>query len=70
MTDPSKVLVISGCGHWWRESRPEGLIVDPDQPRVCVLCGPTHRSAVGTSDQGLGMFRVVYVDGYDQAAGL
>lgn len=65
-----RVLVISGCGHWWRESRPEGLTVDPDRPRVCVLCRPTHQRAVGASDQGLGLFRVVYVDGYDAAATL
>lgn len=61
-----RVVVILGCGHWWRESRPEGLTVDPDQPRVCVLCKPSHQHAVGASDQGLGMFKVVYLDGYEQ----
>lgn len=67
---PDRVVVISGCGHWWRESRPERLKVDPDQPRVCASCKPTHRHAVGTSDQGLGLFKVVYLDGYDEVATL
>lgn len=30
----SKVLVVSGCGHWWRESRPEGLIVASEPPNT------------------------------------
>ncbi|WP_433460622.1 hypothetical protein [Micromonospora sp. CA-248212] len=59
--EPVRVLVLGGCGHWWRESRPAEVKIRPDQPRVCCLCKPNHPAAVGTSPQGMAMVRVAYL---------
>ncbi len=52
--------VQSACGCVWRESRPEGLMIDTNQPRACDKHGPNHPEAAGTSPQGLGLFPVTY----------
>lgn len=59
--EPVRVLVLGGCGHWWRESRPATVKIRPDQPRVCTQCKPDHPAAVGTSPQGMAMVRVTYL---------
>jgi hypothetical protein len=61
LTEPRRVLVLGSCGHWWRETQPVGLRLDPNAPRVCSLCRPGGPGVVGTSPQGLGMVNVEYV---------
>ncbi|WP_328344637.1 hypothetical protein [Micromonospora sp. NBC_00421] len=60
-TEPVSALVIAGCGHWWRETRPATVKIRPDQPRVCTQCRPDHPAAVGTSPQGLALVPVTYL---------
>jgi hypothetical protein len=52
-------LVFAACGHWWRESTPEGF--QPTTPRVCSQCRPDNPAAVGVSPQGFAMVPVAYV---------
>lgn len=34
-------LIILGCSHWFSESWPPGIQIDPDTPRICSY--PEHR---------------------------
>ncbi|MER5608275.1 hypothetical protein AB0F93_03460 [Micromonospora tulbaghiae] len=65
---PRSVLVLASCGCWWKESRPAGLVVPPDQPRACVRCHATHPASVGASPQGMALVRVQYLPDPDVAA--
>jgi len=58
--EPRTVLVLSACGHWRREHQPAGLVLRPDQPRLCTGCPPDSLHAVGTSEQGWALVPVEY----------
>lgn len=60
-TEPVRVLVLAGCGHWWIEYRPGRVPLRPELPRVCSICPPIVPAAVGTSPQGFAMVPVTYV---------
>jgi hypothetical protein len=65
LTEVRRVLVLGGCGHWWRESQPEGLVLT-DGPRVCAACPPGSWASVGPSPQGLSMVRVTYLTAWTE----
>jgi hypothetical protein len=52
--------VRAECGCVWRESRPAGLKLDPDAPRVCATHLADHPKSLGASSQGMAMVAVVY----------
>jgi hypothetical protein len=54
------ILVLAECGHWLFRSRPDGLTVNPDLPRVCAICPATIRASVAVSPQGMAMVHVTY----------
>jgi hypothetical protein len=54
--------VKTACGHIWRETWPEGIRIDNNQPRVCIKCPPDHPAAVSVSAQKLPIMPVVYFD--------
>jgi hypothetical protein len=58
--NPTHVVVLGGCGHWWAEGQPPGFRMT-SQPRVCMNCQPNSPGSVGPSPQGFGMVPVKYL---------
>ncbi len=54
--------VKAACGCIWRESRPEGVKLNPDEPRVCAVHRADHPASVRPSPQGMAMVPVTYHD--------
>lgn len=54
--------VKAACGCVWRESRPEGVRMDPSEPRACVVHRSDHPASVRPSPQGMAMVPVTYHD--------
>jgi hypothetical protein len=62
---PRRALVLGACGHWWRESQPDGFQMT-DQPRVCTACQIGVRDDDGYSSQGFRLVPVTYVTSWTE----
>ncbi len=57
--------VAAACGCIWRESRPSGMLIDPDAPRACGTHYADHPASVRPSPQGMAMVPVTYHETQD-----
>lgn len=64
--EPIKVAVgpwvKAACGCVWSESRPDGFLINPADPRACVVHRADHPASVSPSPQGMAMVPVTYHD--------